>query len=49
MGDTTVLQSESMVEVVMFLLRNGLLAAGRLEAVAAMLLELCMGLDRYKG
>jgi hypothetical protein len=41
MGDTTALESESTVVDVMFLLRNGLLAAGRLEAVAgAMLLDL---------
>ena len=41
LGDTTALESESAVAEVTFLLRSGLLAAGRLEAVAgAMLLDL---------
>jgi hypothetical protein len=40
-GDTTALESESTVVEVMFLLRNGLFAAGRLAlAVEAMLLHL---------
>jgi hypothetical protein len=40
LGETTALESESAVVEVTFLLRNGLLAAGRLEAVAgAMVLD----------
>jgi hypothetical protein len=50
MGDTTALESESMVVDVMFLLRNGLLAAGRLEAVAgAMLLDLDGSIGQRRG
>jgi hypothetical protein len=50
MGDTTALESESMVVDVMFLLRNGLLAAGRLEAVAgAMLLDLDESIGQRRG
>jgi hypothetical protein len=40
-GETTALESESMVVAVTFLLRNGLFAAGRLDAVAgAIVLDL---------